>query len=242
MTTSTETEGYPRMLRRLRGVFIDGIVWPLAAIGTLVALTYAGVENPWLRIGLPLLVIFLLDPVAVSLTGGSIGHHLTGLRIRKERVDERIGVLAASVRFVVKAVFGLPAFFVAFITHKRQGLHDLAARSLIVYKDAESIPAHERMPARTVDDERATYASAWRRLLVVLLYWVLLYISVGFVIAAVMFGPCSTSPERCTPMQSIAALVALATLVIGFIVIALLGWRGRLYGCRKRRETGTSIA
>ena len=242
MATTPATEGYPRMLRRLRGVFIDGIIWPLAAIGTLVALTYAGVETPWIKIALPLLVIFLLDPVAVSLTGGSIGHHLTGLRVRKDCADERINVVAASVRFVVKSLFGLPAFFVAFVTQKRQGLHDLAARSLIVHKNAERVPAYERMPERTVDDERATYASIWRRLLVIALYWALLYISAGVVIAAIMFGPCSKSPELCTPSQSIAALVALAVLLIGFVVIAVLGWRGRLYGCRKRRTTTLSEA
>lgn len=234
MATTSATEGYPRMLRRLRGVLIDGIVWPLAAIGTLVALTYAGVENPWIKVGLPVLVVLLLDPVAVSVTGGSIGHHLTGLRVRKDRVDERISVLAASVRFVVKALFGLPAFFVAFVTQKRQGLHDLAARSLIVYKNDAQVPAYERMLERTAADEHATYVSVWRRLLVIVLYCFILYVVLSFFMAALLFGPCSNSGTQCTPAQAIGAMVILAALLIGFGVIVFLGLRGKLYGCRKR--------
>lgn len=240
MTTTPASEGYPRMLRRLRGVFIDGVVWPLAAIGTLVALTFAGVENPWIRVGLPLLVVFLLDPVAVSFTGGSIGHHLTGLRVRKDRVDERISVLAASVRFIVKSLFGLPAFFVAFVTQRRQGLHDLAARSLIVYRNVDEVPVWERMVERTAADEHATYVSLWRRLLVIVLYCFLLYIAAGLVMAAVMSGPCVNSGEQCTSAQAIGAIIVLAALLIGFAVVAILGFRGRLYGCRKRTAAPVS--
>jgi uncharacterized RDD family membrane protein YckC len=220
----------------LRGLFIDGLVVPIAAIATLVALTYAGVESTWIKVACPVLVVLLLEPVAVSMTGGSIGHHLTGIRIRKEHVDERINVLAATVRFIVKALFGVPAFFVAFVTRKRQGLHDLAAKSLVVHKSAAGLPAHEFIGERTVEDEHATYASVWRRVLVIVLYWALLYLATGIVMAAVMFGPCNESPDLCSSAQAISAIVTLGALLIGFVVIAVLGWRGRLFGCRKRRS------
>lgn len=234
MQTTSPAEGYPRLVRRLRGVFIDGLVVPIAAMGTLVALSYAGVESTWIRVACPLLVVLLLEPVAVSVTGGSIGHHLTGLRVRKEHVDERINVLAATVRFVVKAVFGLPAFFVAFVTRKRQGLHDLAAKSLIVHKSSASLPAYEVVPARTPEDEHAAYASVWRRLLVILLYWVLLYLGIGTVLVASMSGLCAQSPNLCSPAQQAVSVIGLVILLCAFVVTAVLGWRGRLYGCRRR--------
>jgi len=175
--TIPATETYPRLLRRLRGALIDGIFIPLAALGTLVALAYAGVESTWVKVLCPLIVILLLDPVAVSATGGSIGHHLVGLRVRKERTDERIGLLAAVVRLLVKTFFGLPAFFVAFVTRKRQALHDLVARSLIVHKSTVGLPLHELLPERTRRDEHAALVSVWRRILVILLYWVLFYLA-----------------------------------------------------------------
>ena len=161
---------YPRLLKRLQGAFIDGFVVPLSAIATLVALTYAGIENAWIKVLCPLLVVIVLEPVAVSATGGAVGHHMVGLRVRKERADERINLLAAVVRFVVKALFGLPAFFVAFLNRKRQGLHDLAAGSVIIYKSTEGLPAYELMPARTNEDEHGAYVSIGRRVLVILLY------------------------------------------------------------------------
>jgi uncharacterized RDD family membrane protein YckC len=225
---------YPRLLKRLQAVFIDGFVVPLSAIATLVALTYAGVESTWIKVLCPLLVVLVLEPIAVSATGGSVGHHLIGLRVRKERADERINLLSAVVRFVVKTLFGLPAFFVAFLNQKRQGLHDLAARSLIIYKSTEGLPAHELMPARTSEDEHGAYVSVWRRILVILLYWVLLYIAANLVISAITWGPCIESEDRCTPAQAYGAISVLFLLVCSVIATAVLGWTGRLYGCQKQ--------
>jgi len=232
--TIPATETYPRLLRRLQGVFIDGIVIPLAALGTLVALSYAGVESTWVKVLCPLLVIFLLDPVAVSATGGSIGHHLVNLRVRKERTDERINLLAAVVRLVVKTLFGLPAFFVAFVTRKRQALHDLVAKSLIVHKSSVGLPLHELLPERTRKDEHATYVSIWRRILVVLLYWVLFYLAWNLVVLVILAGPC-VEYGKCSETQAFVAMGAMLVLLVVLIVLAALGWRGRLYGCRKAR-------
>lgn len=234
METIPATETYPRLLRRLRGALIDGIFIPLAALGTLVALAYAGVESTWVKVLCPLIVILLLDPVAVSATGGSIGHHLVGLRVRKERTDERIGLLAAVVRLLVKTFFGLPAFFVAFVTRKRQALHDLVARSLIVHKSTVGLPLHELLPERTRRDEHAAFVSVWRRILVILLYWVLFYLAWNLVVLVVLSGPC-IEYGKCSEPQALVALGAFLLLPVVLIVIVALGWRGSLYGCRKAR-------
>src|SRR5579864_8469980 len=97
-TMSSQSEGYPRLLRRLQGAFFDGIIIPIVLLASIVVLAYSGVENLWLRIGLPVLLLLVLEPVAVSMTGGSPGHHVFGLRVRKEKTDERIGLPAAIVR------------------------------------------------------------------------------------------------------------------------------------------------
>jgi len=227
------SEAYPRLLKRLQGVFIDGVIIPLAAIGTVVALTYAGVQTTWVKVLCPILVILLLEPVAVSSTGGSIGHHIVGLRVRKEGADERISLLAALVRMVIKTLFGLPAFFVALVTRRRQALHDLAAKSLMVHKSTVGLPAYELLPERTRADEHATYASVWRRLLVILLYWVIFYVVWSLVLFVFLAGPCAHY-GRCTETQAIIVLAGIAMLLIAIIVFAVLGWRGKLYGCRRQ--------
>jgi uncharacterized RDD family membrane protein YckC len=232
--TIPAAEVYPRLLRRLQGVFIDGLVIPLAAIGVLVALTYAGVESAWIKVLCPLLVIFLLEPVAVSATGGSIGHHIVGLRVRKERIDERIDLLSAVVRVVVKTLFGLPAFFVALVSRKRQALHDIVVKSIIVHKSTVGLPLRELLPARTRTDEHATYASIWRRILVILLYWALFYIAWSFVVYAFIAGPCAQY-GKCDQIQTTVVLGSMIVLLIALIAFLVLGWRGSLYGCRKAR-------
>jgi uncharacterized RDD family membrane protein YckC len=237
--TSATIEVYPRLLKRLQGVFIDGIIIPMAAIGTLVALTYAHVDSTWIKVLCPLIVVLLLEPVAVCSTGGSIGHHLVGLRVRKENADERISFFAAIVRVVVKTFFGLPAFFVAFISRKRQALHDIVAKSLIVHKSTIGLPLYELQPARTRADEHAAYASIWRRIGVILLYWILFYILMNIVAFVVLGGPCAKYGQ-CSEAQGVFALSAVVILLIAFVLLAFLGWRGSLYGCRKRDRPITS--
>ncbi|MEO5559928.1 MAG: RDD family protein [Dokdonella sp.] len=237
MESIPSTETYPRLLRRLQGVSIDSFLVPLAAMATLVAVTYAGVESTWIKVFCPLLVVLVLEPIAVSATGGTIGHHMMGLRIRKERVDERISILAAIVRLVVKTIFGLPAFFVAFITRRRQGMHDLAARSLVVHKSAVGLPDYEYVPARTHADEHATYASVWRRVLVIVLYWFLAYVLASLILAASLSGACLDA-GRCSSTQLTIDSLSLVVLLVVFVAIAIMGWTGSLYGCRNPRSTG----
>lgn len=184
-------------------------------------------------------MILLLEPLAVSMTGGSPGHHLIGLRVRQENSDQHIGLFAAMVRLVVKTLFGIPAFFVAFITRKRQALHDLAAHSLIVHKSTYGLPSYELVQELTRADEVAAYVSVWRRLLAIVLYWILFYLVWSFFAYAVLAGDCMDY-GRCTPAQRYIALGAMALLLIILVLLAIQGWRGRLYGVRKRRARSSS--
>jgi uncharacterized RDD family membrane protein YckC len=167
---------YPRVLRRVQGALIDGLVIPVAAVGAIVALGYAGIGSGYLKGMVALFLILLLEPLAVSFTGGSIGHHVVGMRVRRISRDEKIGILSALVRFVVKTLAGLPAFLVVLTTRRRQALHDVAARSVVVYKRGGGVPSHEILPELSRAEEHRAYTSVGRRLLVIVAYWAFSYL------------------------------------------------------------------
>jgi len=178
-------------------------------------------------------IILLLEPVAVSITGGTVGHHLVGIRVRRIHADVRLNLPLALIRFVVKAAFGLPAFFVVLVTRRRQGLHDLAARSLVVHKSTEGLPDHEILGELTREDEHRAYVSIWRRLLVIVFYWSIFFLGWGIVVQLSVSRQC-VEDGVCTEMESYFLLAGVAMLLLTAIVIAVLGWLGLLYGCRRR--------
>jgi len=218
---------YPRIARRVQGALIDGLVIPLCAIGSIVLLAYLGVEIGRAKAMTAILVIFVLEPLAVSWTGGSLGHHIVGVRVRRLSADRNLGLAAALVRFAVKTATGLPSFLVVQTTRRRQALHDLLARSVVVYRDGQSIPEHESLPELTRAEEHRAYVSVWRRVLVIATYWFGCYLTWAFsLVGLVNIG---TRPVHI----GIAAAVVTSIALVALPVLAVLGWKGLLYGARR---------
>lgn len=232
MDSTSASNAYPRIIRRIKGAQIDGFIMVIAAIATLVAADSWGVQDALIKITCVALIVLLLEPCAVAFTGGTIGHHLFGMRVRRKGTDKRLNVFAALLRFVIKTLFGLPSFLIALISPNRQALHDVVARSLVVYKSTTDLPDHEPLHEITRTDEQRTYLSVWRRLLVILLYWVLCYLCLN--VFALVFLTACMSNHSCGATQLWSFIAALAATLIAVVAVTVLGWRGSLYGCRKQ--------
>jgi uncharacterized RDD family membrane protein YckC len=232
MDSSSANAAYPRLIRRIKGAMIDGIIIPIAAIGVLVLIDSFGVESGVVKAICAALIILLLEPLAVVFTGGTIGHHVLGMRVRRKNEDKRLGIFAALTRFVTKTLFGIFSFFVALITQKRQSLHDVAANSVVVYKSTIGLPEYEILPEITRADEQRTYVSVWRRMLVIFLYWLLCWTCFNIIIFA-GFDSCVNS-HACSNAQNLSVLAIFSLLLASFLIVAILGWRGKLFGCRKQ--------
>lgn len=232
MSSDNLQSAYPRLVVRIKGAFIDGIIVPFLAIGSIFLLEAIGIHRAEIKIACAILIILVLEPMAVSLTGGTIGHHILGLRVRSKTVDKRLNVFAALIRFLIKTIFGLPSFFVALLTRNRQALHDLTANSIVIFKSTVHLPTYEVLSEMTRDDEQKRYVSIWRRLLVIFFYWFFAYLSFGLLIA-IAFNDCVEN-KVCSPTHAGGILACLLLMVLGFVVIAVLGWKGKLYGCRKQ--------
>ncbi|WP_150049441.1 RDD family protein [Methylomonas rhizoryzae] len=156
---ATAEQLYPRILRRNLGASIDGIVLPVLAVTSIYLLAVAGIESGRLKAAAAVLVILALEPFAVAFTGGSVAHHLVGIRVRRVSSNSNIGIGAASIRFLVKSITGLPAFLFVLTTKRRQALHDVVAGSVIVYRDDRLVLDHEILPELTRQEEHNVYLS-----------------------------------------------------------------------------------
>lgn len=139
---------YPRLLRRVRAVIIDEVI----LLGMLAAWWFGLGIDPGMhlaaKLGSLLLVFVVVDPVLVAFTGGTVGHHLMGMKVRELARDARAGLGMATVRAVFRYGLGWASLIFILVTRRHQAIHDYASRTLVVLKDPARVPGTERLPER----------------------------------------------------------------------------------------------
>jgi uncharacterized RDD family membrane protein YckC len=124
---------YPNILRRYFSTFIDG----LFILGMLVLWSYIlDSENSTatnIRIGIILFMFFVYEPIFTSYFC-TLGQKITGIRIRKMSTGNRISLIQAYLRAIVKIFLGIISFFTIPFTKNKRAIHDFAAGSLVVYE------------------------------------------------------------------------------------------------------------
>ena len=104
---ATEGAIYPRLLRRVRAVLIDEVI-PLGGLaGWWLSIGITEDGDLALKVGALVLVFFILDPLLVALTGGTVGHHVMGMKVRAANRNAKVSLLAATFRALVRYEFWL---------------------------------------------------------------------------------------------------------------------------------------
>lgn len=239
--SNTATPNYARFSRRLQGLFIDWIVFLVLMIGALFLATATRSDSIGRYLGFSAIAVFLLyEPVLVSLTGGTIGHHFTNLRVVDDGTKGNVSLLKAFARFAIKSLLGWYSFISMWITRRHQAVHDLMTSSTVQMRDLAKAQPHQYSSERTIFDD-SRMPSRMRRLVVILGY--LLLISVGAIVvgavlsaAGLVSDACLDHDDRCTQAENVI-FGALGTSWILLSVLCIgLGWKGRIFGCR-----GTAI-
>lgn len=229
---------YPRLLRRIRALLIDTLL--LMAILWLwwISLEIMGDIPPQIRLAIPITLLFLIDPVMVSLTGGTPGHHLMGLRVirrtslQDSHISPNLNLLQATLRSGLKLTVGIATFLFVLLTRHHQALHDLLARSVVVLKRPEHYPAHEKFPERHFPTHLQP-APLWRRIGMMCVYNLLVFITLTLITSFVV-SPACLERETCSVEDNIWILM------ISFSWLFLSGWsvvrcwHSQAPGCRAR--------
>lgn len=227
---------FPRISRRIQALLIDNVIVPILAIIALILARRVGLDGAYAA-GLAASVVFTMEPFLVSVTGGTLGHHLLSIRVASKRTGKNINIFAALLRFSVKVALGIFSLFSLFFNKQYQAIHDVAVGSIVMLKHPEQMPAHEVLEERKGDLQEQAYAYPSRSRRVVM---IVIYIVLSFLLAASLISERCAIFAQCYNSEN-ALISAISGLwIVGIAVFIFLGWKGRLFGCR-RQLRGRSV-
>ena len=236
---ATTMPGYARFSRRLQGLVIDWILFLLLMAGTLFVIIALKSDSDGRYLGFAAIGIALLyEPLLVSLTGSTIGHYLTNLRVVDDRTKGNVSFAKALARFVIKSLLGWYSFISMGATRRHQAVHDLLTFSTVQIRDPAKASPHHYNTERTEFDSPAMPSRSRR--FVVIIGYLLLIVVVAIVttnvllVAGLVSEACFKNQHRCRPAEHFSTLaLGLGWLTLSVLCI-VLGWRGKLLGCRFR--------
>ena len=127
---------YARIWPRMMAILVDGFV----LIGAFVVAALVGANLPGSG-GIAFVVWFafwvLYDPVMVSRTGGTVGHHIQNLRVVSDRTGRPPSLVAAFIRNVVKGLLGVVSLLAMAGSTRQKAIHDLVAGTTVQARDPQ---------------------------------------------------------------------------------------------------------
>ena len=126
---------FPSLVTRVKALMIDLVV--ILCIFSLASLIIDKFDQTpiFVRVLIFIFCIYLYEPLLITLYGGTIGHHLVKIGIRKvNHPEKKINLLQASVRFITKYIFGWLSFITVTFNRRKRAIHDMVSRSIVLYK------------------------------------------------------------------------------------------------------------
>ena len=233
---TADNPAYARFAPRLRAVLIDSIILTLVLV-TALALAVALKSDDVARVfGFTVVAVWLLyEPLLVSLTGSTVGHYLNNLRVVDDRSGRNLSFPKAVARVVIKTILGWVSFIAMALTRRHQAVHDLLTRSTVQVRDLTRARAHDFSGER-LELSGPAMPSRMRRVVVTLAYLLLCYLLfsvtvAGLTQAGVVSRRCIAA-DRCSTSEYGWLAGTGAAWIGGSVLLIVLGWRGRLLGCR----------
>lgn len=225
---------YPRLIRRVQACIIDSFIFSFISVGLFLLVTTFSVEPVWIRIAIIVVSLSFFEPVLVSYTGGTIGHHLLKLKVQDVSNTKNINIFLAFIRFILKILLGIISLIFVLTTRKHQAIHDFLANSIVVYKDPKQVPEYEALVERVIEEEGYIYPSKLRRISMIILYNILLFIFIKFFSTFILSEACLEN-YKCTPVENIILIVRGIIWLISATLILVGGWKSLIFGCKRKR-------
>ncbi len=224
--------GYARLLRRIQSLLIDGIIIPVIFFGVIFIASLFELQGVYTA-SLAGLAIFIFEPFLVSTTGGTVGQHIVGIQVKNKKTGKNINIISAIIRFVVKIILGVISLITILTTRYHQGIHDALVGSIVTLKNPESQPSNELLKEREFELPSYIYPSKTRKIIMLIVYNVLIFIAITVAFGLLLSDECLTS-GRCTGKDNIIALVLQSLWLICIPFSIIMCWKGRMFGCRRK--------
>lgn len=123
---------YPRLLRRYVSTLLDGFLLLVIVLTVPDFLQGTAWGVTAIRVSLFLFLALGYEPLLTWRTC-TLGQYVMGIRVRRASDPEsHINLLAAYVRYLVKIFLGFISLFTIVFTRRRQAIHDLVTRSVMI--------------------------------------------------------------------------------------------------------------
>ena len=225
---------YSSLLRRMQAALIDSfVVIILMAILLSLFVSYLPGLPGVVRILIIFSPLLFLEPLMLSLWGGTLGYWLFNQVVTRNGTDEYLSLFRALGRYLIKVLFGWLSLIFMFTTKRHQALHDLFADSVVTLRDTSRAAAPDGHLERSDEAEAHASPSPTRRTVLILVYLTTMVALLAAGFDAVVSPGCI---ERGLCGGYDRAVVRLAALLLfaGASAVIVLGWRGKLLGCRRR--------
>jgi len=230
---------YPRLIRRIQAVLIDGVIIPVMAIATLMGMSQMGFRGEFAA-GAAVLSIFLLEPLLVTITGGTVGHHLLGIKVVNSKTMLALGIIRATLRFIVKTVLGLFSLVVVLTSRRHQAIHDYLSGSIVIIKNPQALPAYDVLRERVIEEKGYIYPSRVRRILIIVLYSVIFFLAYAILLTSFLTENCLNN-NICSVYDQVLGILGQMLWLIGTVTLLIFGWKAKLWGCRRKLEDVANI-
>ena len=126
---------YPKLIHRIKAAFVDFIILLiLLVVISIIFSSYESVSDN-IRIVAFVFVFGLYDPIFTSAFGGTLGHMLVGIRVKRESNESRNIILPkAIIRFLTKVLLGWISLLTVTSNEYRKAIHDSIIGSIVVYR------------------------------------------------------------------------------------------------------------
>ncbi len=132
-------KNYPVLMDRVKAALIDSMF----LIGEIILASYifSLFENvpDYAKIIVFVFIFLLYDPLFTSLFGGTIGHMIMNIRVKRSRNEERnILFPLAIIRFIVKVFLGWLSLLTVTGNNKKKAIHDMVVGSVVIFRSQEA--------------------------------------------------------------------------------------------------------
>ncbi|RKD85080.1 RDD family protein [Mangrovibacterium diazotrophicum] len=129
-----EEYNYPGVSLRVKAVVSDSIVLLILIIGATYLLESFNNVPGYVR-GIVFVGMFLYDPILTSACGGTLGHLLFGIRVKRQNDQQRnIFFPLALIRYIVKIALGWISLVTVMSNKKGKAIHDMIVGSVVRYE------------------------------------------------------------------------------------------------------------
>lgn len=125
---------FPSLMTRIMALFIDLILILTIFFLTAYLIELFGDIQGWLKGVIMITMIFLYEPIFVTLFGCTAGHYLLKLRVRSIKSSSKnISIIHAFIRFFFKSILGWVSFLTVTFNKRKRAIHDIVSGSIVIH-------------------------------------------------------------------------------------------------------------